>query len=240
MVAHTNVAYEEQQWLADSGANAHITNELENLQIQQPFQHTKEVAVGNGTGLAIENTGLSLIHTLDSSYKLDNILHCPQASANLLSIQKLCLDNSCYFILTSSHYYVKHLLTHRILLKGKSENGLYPLRFGRNFHKGTKTFATLIGIRTTSLVWHFKLGHPSLDIVQRVVKEKHLPVSEFDFHKTSACISCQLGKSKRQPFQASNRITLQPLELIHSDIWTSPIQSVNGCKYHVIFIDDFS
>jgi hypothetical protein len=38
MVAHTNSAYEEQQWLADSGANAHITNQLENLQIQQPFQ----------------------------------------------------------------------------------------------------------------------------------------------------------------------------------------------------------
>jgi hypothetical protein len=90
------------------------------------------------------------------------------------------------------------------------------------------------------LQWHFKLGHPSLDIVQRVVKEKHLPVSEFDFNKTSACISCQLGKSKRQPLHASNHVTLQPLELIHSNIWTSPIQSINGCKYHVIFIDDFS
>jgi hypothetical protein len=29
------------------------------------------------------------------------------------------------------------------------------------------------------------------------------------------------------------------LELIHSDIWTSPIQSISGCKYHVVFIDDF-
>jgi hypothetical protein len=37
MVAHTNAAYEEQNWLADSGANTHITHDLENLQIQQPF-----------------------------------------------------------------------------------------------------------------------------------------------------------------------------------------------------------
>lgn len=50
MVAHTNAAYEEPQWLADSGANAHITNALENLHIQQPFQHNDEVAVGKGTG----------------------------------------------------------------------------------------------------------------------------------------------------------------------------------------------
>ena len=30
------------------------------------------------------------------------------------------------------------------------------------------------------------------------------------------------------------------MELIHSDIWTFLIQSISGCKYHVVFIDDFS
>jgi hypothetical protein len=165
MVAHTNAAYEEPQWLANSGANAHITNALENIHIQQPFQHNDEVAVGNGTGLTIESTGSSLIHTHTSSFELNNILHCPQASANLLSIQKFYLDNSCNFILTSSHYFVKDLRTHATLLEGKSENGLYPLRFGGTLPKGTKTFTALLGIRTTSLMWHFRLGHPSLDIV---------------------------------------------------------------------------
>jgi hypothetical protein len=240
MVAHTNSAYEEQQWLADSGANAHITNQIENLQIQQPFQQTEEVAVGNGTGLQIENTGLALLHSPTSSFKLKDTLHCPQASANLISIQKFCHDNACYFILTASHYYVKDLLTHAILLEGRSENGLYPLRLGRNFLKGSKIFTALLGIKTTTLVWHFRLGHPSLDVVNRVVKGKSLPVSNFDFNKSSACVSCQLGKSKKQPFSASTRVSLQPLELIHTDIWTSPVQSISGYKYHVIFVDDYS
>jgi hypothetical protein len=164
MVAHTNSTYEE-QWLADSGANAHITNQLDNLQIQQPFQQTEEVAVGNGTGLQIENIGSALLQTSHSSFKLNNILHCPKASANLLSIQKFCHDNCCYFILTSSHYYIKDMLTHATLLEGRSENGLYPLRLGGNLHKRHKTFTAFIGIKTTSLVWHFRLGHPSLDIV---------------------------------------------------------------------------
>jgi hypothetical protein len=152
MVAHTNSTYEDQQWLADSRVNAHITNQLENLQIQQPFQKAEDVAVGNDTGLAIENTGSTLLHTPNSSFKLKNVLHCSQASANRVSIQNFCLDNFSYFILTSSHYYVKDLQTHAILLKGKSENGLYPLRLGRNLHKETKTFTALIGIKTTSLV----------------------------------------------------------------------------------------
>lgn len=34
MVAHTNTAIEKQEWFANSGANAHITNELENMTIQ--------------------------------------------------------------------------------------------------------------------------------------------------------------------------------------------------------------
>ena len=31
MVAHTNITNDEQEWLADSGANTHVTNELNNL-----------------------------------------------------------------------------------------------------------------------------------------------------------------------------------------------------------------
>jgi hypothetical protein len=129
MVAYINSTYEDQQWLADSGANAHITNQLGNLQIQQPFQQAEEVAVGNGTGLTIENTGSTFLHTPKTTFQLQNVLHCPQASANLLSIQKFCHDNLCYFVLTSSHYFVKDLLTHATLLAGRSENGLYPMKF---------------------------------------------------------------------------------------------------------------
>jgi hypothetical protein len=69
-----------------------------------------------------------------------------------LEIIKFCKDNFCYFILTSSHLFVKDLLTHATLLKGRSENGLYPLKLGRNLHKENKTFTAFLEIRTTSLV----------------------------------------------------------------------------------------
>jgi transposase InsO family protein len=54
------------------------------------------------------------------------------------------------------------------------------------------------------------------------------------------CDSCQLGKSKKQPFTSSTRQTSCPLHLIHTDVWTSPITSNSGFKYYVIFIDDHS
>jgi hypothetical protein len=88
--------------------------------------------MGNGEGLVIENTGSSTILSTTSPYstppfKLKDILHYPTASTNLLSIQKFCKDNACFFILIDSHFYVKDNQTWVILLEGRSENGLYPL-----------------------------------------------------------------------------------------------------------------
>jgi hypothetical protein len=244
MVAHINSEIEDQQWLADSGANAHITNELEHLSVQQPFKGNDSVAVGNGAGLQIENTGSTILNSENYHFHLKNILHCPQAATKLLSIQKFCQDNSCYFILTASHYFVKDIRTHAILLEGRSEHGLYPLRFRgsplKNNNKAFPVFTALLGLKTSTDLWHARLGHSSFPIVNHVIKAHHLPISSKDINKNHFCDFCQLGKSKQLPFSPSSRISNGPLEIIHIDIWTSPIPSMSGCKYYIIFIDDFS
>lgn len=49
-----------------------------------------------------------------------------------------------------------------------------------------------------------------------------------------------MGKSQPLPFGESGRVTLCPLELVHSDVWVSPIMSNEGHRYYVLFVDDFS
>jgi hypothetical protein len=85
------------------------------------------VTVGNGGGLQIANTGSSLITTSNNHFCLNNILYFSHASSNLLSIQKFCKDNHCYFILTATCLLIKDMLTKQILLQGPSEAGLYPI-----------------------------------------------------------------------------------------------------------------
>ncbi|KAJ0045806.1 hypothetical protein Pint_06093 [Pistacia integerrima] len=111
MVAHTHIVQEpEQPWYLDSGANNHITSELENLTLnQQPYHGNDTVTVGNGGGLTITTTGSSFLSNSNTRFFLSDILHCPNASSNLLSIQKFCHDNNCYFILTSTHFLVKDM-----------------------------------------------------------------------------------------------------------------------------------
>ncbi len=47
LVAQNTNALEEQEWYADSATNAHITNDLDNLHLQQPFQGTDSIGVGS-------------------------------------------------------------------------------------------------------------------------------------------------------------------------------------------------
>jgi hypothetical protein len=59
-------------------------------------------------------------------------------------------------------------------------------------------------------------------------------------HNKEFCEPCQLSKSKQLPFPLSPRITSTPLWLIHTDVWSSLVPSLEGYKYYVIFIDDYS
>lgn len=55
LVANSNAQFSQEEsniWYADSGANQHITADLENLNIsKEPYLGDADVAAGNGTGL---------------------------------------------------------------------------------------------------------------------------------------------------------------------------------------------
>jgi hypothetical protein len=110
MTAKTNPEG-DQPWFADSGANHHITDDMNNLQISEPYRGGEEVSVGNGSGLFIAHTGSSLFKHSNTDFLMKDILHCLNAAAKLLSIQKFCKDNHCWFKLTSDYFIVKDNLT---------------------------------------------------------------------------------------------------------------------------------
>jgi hypothetical protein len=111
MAAQVNEDFKAQDWLADSGANTYIIANPSNINNPQPFGGTETVRVGNGTGLDVNGIGSSLVHCKPSNsfnlsqFLLKDILYCPNASANLLSINKFCIDNNCWFALTSSNFF---------------------------------------------------------------------------------------------------------------------------------------
>jgi len=129
MTTQANKELDTQDWLADFGANMHVTAESSNLTNSQPFVGSDTIGVGNGAGLPIQNIGSSLVHpptpTLHN-FLLKNILHYPSAFANLLSINKFCNDNKCWFALTDVDFTVKDNLTGTVLLHSPMKMGSIP------------------------------------------------------------------------------------------------------------------
>lgn len=95
MAANTNTKLEEQTWLVYNGANQHITIDMENLVINEPYTGGEEITVRNEFGLSITHIGSSFLKTPTCTLAIKDVLRCPTASANLLSINKSCHDNIC-------------------------------------------------------------------------------------------------------------------------------------------------
>ena len=239
MVAQTNTMPEDDPWYADSGTNNHVTNDVVNLSLHEPYNGEDSVAISNGFGLPIQNTGSLTLQTPSSSLNLKHVLHCPMAMANLLFINQFCLDNDCFFILTNSHYFIKYNKTGTTLLEGLSEGGLYPIHLKKHLVNKFRACVALFGVKTSLDVWHARLGHPSSQITKRVVSTFQLPMAG-SLNIDHVCSHCQLGKIRQLSFLDSTRVSTCPLELIHSDVWVSPVVSRDGSQYYVIFIDDYS
>jgi transposase InsO family protein len=78
-----------------------------------------------------------------------------------------------------------------------------------------------------------------MDILHRVISNFNLPVSD-SINKKSVYVSCELGKFRQLSFSDSSRESTAPLETLHYNVWSISTPSMSGCRYYVIFIDDFT
>jgi hypothetical protein len=116
------------------------------------------------------------------------------------------------------------------LLQGKYRNRLYTL---------PKKLKAFFSVRTSSDLWHQRLGHPALPVVLRILQDNKIAVHR-EISPSLICNACQLGKSHQLPFSTSSHISTVPLEIVHTDVWGPPLLSINNSKYYISFIDDFS
>lgn len=88
-------------------------------------------------------------------------------------------------------------------------------------------------------VWHHRLGHPTLKVLEFVIKDCNLKVAANEGYKL--CESCQFGKSHSLQFSLSSNRAKTPFELVHSDLGgSSHVETSDGCRYYVLFLDDYS
>jgi hypothetical protein len=90
------------------------------------------------------------------------------------------------------------------------------------------------------ILWHVRYGHINFESLSRLKKQgmvKGIPTFKKENTKCEACI---YGKQSRESFPTSSWHANRWLQLVHSDVCGPLETSLGGCKYILLFIDDFS
>lgn len=108
-------------WYPDSGATNHITPYSSNMFSKSVYNGDGRIKMANGDTTHIHHTGNSLLFSPKSIKPLflNNLLHVPSISKNLLSVSQFSRDNRVYFEFHADFCHVKSQDTHQILLEGK-------------------------------------------------------------------------------------------------------------------------
>ena len=86
--------------------------------------------------------------------------------------------------------------------------------------------------------WHRWLGHPGRDILVRLSRSTDVSCTRAPAEHL--CHACQLGRHVRLHFSSSTSHATHAFDLVHCDLWTSPVPSISGYKYYLVVVDDFS
>ncbi|GKB41232.1 ribonuclease H-like domain-containing protein, partial [Tanacetum coccineum] len=69
------------------------------------------------------------------------------------------------------------------------------------------------------------------EVLRRLVSSNFISCNKEKPHVL--CHACQLGKNVRLPFVSSDIVINSCFDIIHSDVWTSPILSLSSFKYYL-------
>ncbi|KAL4271507.1 hypothetical protein GQ457_13G011150 [Hibiscus cannabinus] len=155
-------------WFVDSSASHHVSPDSNNLLNSSYYSGPGKLTVDNGKTLAISRIGQYALISSSSSrtLHLNNVLHVPSVTKNLVSVSKLGRDNNVFLEFHASSCVVRDEGTSDVLLTGDEVDGLY--RFNSCLFRPTscnKQSLTEINVAYNCIglyeLWHRRLGHAS-------------------------------------------------------------------------------
>jgi hypothetical protein len=222
-------------WYTNTGATNHITPELDKLTTKEKYTVKEKIQMASGSSMRIDYIGNSILHTPTHDICLNKVLYVPSTHKNLISIHYLTTDNPIFIEYHSRYFLVKDQATRKVLLRGRCRGGLYPWPS----LECSSLKCVFLVTKPSVIRWHDRIGHPSMRIIDRVVRENKLPCSSLEYNKESVCDVCQQGKIHQLAFPKSTSVSLALVDLVHSDVSGPAPTSVGRKNYYVSFVDDF-
>nr|GEZ73819.1 hypothetical protein [Tanacetum cinerariifolium] len=128
------------------------------------------------------------------------------------------------------------------LLTGSQGNNLYTLSL-KDIMASSPICLLSKASKTKSWLWHRRLSHLNFGAINHLARQglvRGLP--KLKFKKDHLCSACAMGKSKKKSHKPKSEDTNQEkLYLLHMDLCgPMRVESINGKKYILVIVDDYS
>nr|GFA55414.1 putative ribonuclease H-like domain-containing protein [Tanacetum cinerariifolium] len=159
---------------------------------------------------------------------------------NLFSVGQFC-DSDLEVAFRRNTCFVRNL-EGVDLLKGDRSTNLYTI----NLHEMASALPICLMAQASSIkswLWHQRLSHLNFNTINDLARNDLVAgLSKFKYHKEHICPSCEQGKSKRASHPPKPVPNLrQRLRLLHMDLCgPMRIASINGKRYILVIVDDYS
>ncbi|GJX93204.1 retrovirus-related pol polyprotein from transposon TNT 1-94 [Tanacetum coccineum] len=222
-------------FIVDSGCSKHMTGNLKLLtNFVEKFLGT--VKFGNDQIAPILGYG-DLVQgtiTIKRVYYVEGLNH------NLFSVGQFC-DADLEVAFRKSTCYIRDLKGND-LLTGSRGTDLYSI----SLQDSTTPNPICLMAKATSSqawLWHRRLSHLNFDTINLLSKNNIVNgLPKLKFVKDHLCSSCELGKAKRKSFHTKTTPSSKRwLQLLHMDLCgPMRVESINGKKYVLVIVDDYS
>ncbi|GJY57277.1 retrovirus-related pol polyprotein from transposon TNT 1-94 [Tanacetum coccineum] len=159
---------------------------------------------------------------------------------NLFSVRQFC-DSDLEVALRKHSCYVRD--TDGVdLIKGSRGFNLYTISV-EDVIKSSSIGLLSKASKSKSWLWHSHLNHLNFGTINDLTRKdlvRGLP--RLKFEKDHLCSACQLGKSKKHTHTPKTENTnLEVLNTLHMDLCgPMRLQTINGKKYILVIVDDYS
>ena len=179
----------------------------------------------------------SLVLSSGFILELEKTFYVPSFSRNLISISRL-VPLGFSFNFTALGFSLSN--KSKVIGYGALSDGIFHIQLHNDVTYNSMHVTIRLKRRVmneeSSMLWHQRLGHISIERMKKLVNDGVL--STLDFADFETCVNCIKGKQTNKSKIGEKRST-NLLEIIHTDI-CCPDMDANGLKYFVTFIDDYS
>ncbi|GJV46518.1 retrovirus-related pol polyprotein from transposon TNT 1-94 [Tanacetum coccineum] len=222
-------------WYLNLGCSKHMTGDRSRLMnFKKKFIGT--VRFGNDHFGAIMGYGDYAIgdSVFSRVYYVEGLGH------NLFSVEQFC-DSDLEVAFRKPSFFVRDTDGVK-LIKGSRDSKLYTISV-EDMMKSSLICLLSKASKNKSWLWHRCLNHLNFGIINDLARKdlvRGLP--RLKFEKDHLCSACQLGKSKKHPHKPKTENTnLEVLHTLHMDLCgLMQVQTINGKKYILVIIDDYS